>query len=297
LQSKTLQVHITKIMRTSIRNLRFIIAAALLMPAAASSAYDLEFLSQNKLSRDPHAALLRSPAINVLYMYSESNNKHYMEFDFGAKIPGITLRNVNGVDIEIGGSGGVFSRFELFSQSFNFVDADFNGTLYTDVRYKRFVFETSVYHTSSHIGDEYILYHHVSVRNTGYEAIRHYTTYTGEYCGVSIGFDYKLRRYPERLILPNPSIFIGARLDLLSAGIPVFVECEVEVIAGGYLPNVGIRAGVYLKYLFNTIVLKKPSSGREPHELAVSYYRGYSKMGYFYNRRETLILFGPTYRY
>jgi len=284
------------IMKAFERNLYIITTALLLLPAPLA-AYDLEFLSQDKLSLNPHAALLRSHAINVLYTYSEDKNKHYMEFDFGAKIPGITLRNVSGADIEIGGAGEVFTRFQLFSQSFNFIHADFNGTIYTDVRYKRLLFETSIYHTSSHIGDDYILYDRGVVKNTGYEAIRHYTTFMADYLDVSVGFDYKLGRRPKRTIFSDPSIFLGARLDLLSAGIPVFVECDVEVIVGRRLPNVGIRAGVYLKYIFNTIFLKKPSSGKEPHELAVYFYSGYSKMGYFYDRRETLILFGPTYRY
>jgi hypothetical protein len=271
-------------------------AAFIILPAV-TAAGSLEFFSSDKTSGDPHSALLRSPAINVLYIYSGDKNRHYMEFDFGAKIPGITVRDPGAADIEIGGSGGVFSRFELFSESFNFIHADFNGSLYTDVKYKGFLFETSVYHTSSHIGDDYIRYNHARIKNIGYEAVKHYTSFTTGFLNVSIGFDYKFSRRPKNMIIPNPSVFLGIRLDLLSLGIPFFMECEIEAIVGNYLPNIGIRAGVYLKYVMNALFLDKRQAEKEPHELAIYYYNGYSKMGYFNKRREHLILFGPTYRY
>jgi hypothetical protein len=274
----------------------FIITAVFLL-YDVSWAGSVEFFSSDKISPNPHAALLRSNAVNALYMYSAQNRTHYMEYDLGAKIPGISIRNADGAAVEIGGGGGVFSRFQLFSESFNFIHADFNGSLYTDVKYRHFLFETSVYHTSSHIGDDYIHYRHGAVKNTGYEAVKHYTSYLTDYVDISIGFEYKFSRRPVGTIFPDPSIFLGTRLDLLSIGIPFFMECEIEIIAGKHLPNVGIRAGVYLKYILNALFLKKHQAGHEPHELSVYYYNGYSKMGYFYNRRESLVLFGPTYRY
>jgi hypothetical protein len=261
-----------------------------------SIAADLEFFSSDKVTDNPHGALLRAPAINALYTYSTGNKRHYMEYDFGAKIPAISYRDET-TQIDIGGSGGIFTRFELFSESFNFVHADFTGLLFTDVRYRNFLFETSVYHTSSHLGDDYIRYNLGAVQNTGFEAVRHYTTYILPCVEISIGFDYKFSRRPKKTISPYPSILAGCRIDLLSEGIPFFIEWEAEIIAGRRLPNVGIRAGIYLKYLFNTCILKKKSSGNEPHELSVYYYNGYSKMGCFYDRRETLVMFGPSYRY
>ena len=273
-----------------------IIITACLLPTAISAG-SLEFFSLKKISQNPHGALLRSPSINALYMYSTGDNKHYMEYDFGAKIPCLSLRNRNDIDFDIGGSGGIFTRFELFSESFNFVHADFTGALFADIRYKRFFFETSVYHTSSHIGDDYIRYRHGAVKNTGFEAVKHLSTYSMDCLDISLGFEYKFSRRPKGTILAGPSIFIGTRLDLLSFGIPFFIECEIEMFISKHVPNFGIRAGIYLKHLFNSIILGNPRSTDEPHELAIYYYNGYSKMGYFYNRRENLLLFGPTYRY
>jgi hypothetical protein len=265
-------------------------------PSEIFAAGDIEFFSSKKVGENPHAALLRSPSINTLYIYSAETKRHYMEFDLGAKIPAITYHNKE-VDVELGGTGGIFTRFELFSQSFNFVHADFTGMLYADARYRQFLFETSVYHTSSHLGDDYIRYNLAAVRNTGFEAVRHYFSYSMPFAEISIGFEYKFSRRPKQTIIGNPSIYLGNRINLLRVGIPVFIEWEAEFIAGPYLPNIGIKAGIYLRYLFNTVLLGKDSGGKEAHELSLYYYYGYSKMGCFSRQRESLILFGPTYRY
>jgi hypothetical protein len=140
-------------------------------------------------------------------------------------------------------------------------------------------------------------YNHAAAENTGFEAVRHYFDYVLPFSEISIGFEYKFSRRPEGTIIGSPSIFLGNRINFLQIGIPVFIEWEAEIIAGPYLPNIGIKAGIFLRYLFNTVLLGKDSGGKEAHELSVYYYYGYSKMGCFSKQRESLILFGPTYRY
>jgi len=281
---------------TITRHFLFCLIVTAALQSETLEAGDIEFFSSEKVCENPHAALLRSPSISTLYMYSAETRRHYMEFDLGAKIPAITYHDKD-VAVELGGTGGVFTRFELFSQSFNFVHADFTGMLYTDVRYRQFLFETSVYHTSSHVGDDYIKYNHAAVRNTGFEAARHYFSYILPFTEISIGFEYKFSRRPKQTIIGNPSFFLGNRISFLRVGIPVFIEWEAEFIAGPYLPNIGIRAGIFLRHLFNTVLLGKDPGGKEAHELSVYYYYGYSKMGYFSRQRESLIMVGPTYRY
>ncbi len=257
---------------------------------------EVKFFSSEKVSQTTHASLLRSPALNVLYMYSADTMKHFMAFDFGAKIPGISIRGGQ-VEADIGGGGGIFTRFQLLSESFNFVHADFSGALFADIKYREFLFETTVYHTSSHLGDDYIVYDHGRPRNTGWEAVRQYLSYVTPFFDVSLGVEYKFSRRPLAVIFYPLSFFLGGKIDLLAAGIPFFMEVELEVIAGPYPPNFGVRMGIYLKYIFNTLILKHKPDGHEPHELSIYYYNGYSRMGSFYNRRESLILCGPTYRY
>ncbi|MBN2159530.1 MAG: DUF1207 domain-containing protein [Spirochaetes bacterium] len=275
---------------------RIIMLFSLLTVCPHLPAADIEFFSSDKVSGNPHGALLRAPSLNALYLYSAADTRQYMEYDFGARIPGISYRSES-VAVDIGGGGGIFTRFDLLSESFNFIHADFTGALFTDVRYRNFLFETTVYHTSSHLGDDYIKYSSGAVRNTGFEAVRHYISYMLSCLQLSIGLDWKFSRRPKKKIFGEPSILAGVRIDLLSAGIPFFVEWEAEIIAGRRLPNFGIRTGIYLKYFFNTCILRRKSGGSEPHELSVYYYSGYSKMGCFYDRRETLVMVGPSYRY
>ncbi len=275
----------------------FVLTAVLFMAcSAASLRAEIVFFAPDKVSRDYHGALLRAPAIDVLYQYSTESLRHYMVFDFGAKIPAISMRT-DSLSFDIGGAGGVFTRFELFSESFNFVHADFTGMLFSDVRYKNVLFQTAVYHTSSHLGDDYIRYDHGRIRNTGWEAARQYVSYVSDLVIVSAGAEYKFSRRPGATVFYPLSFFLGCRLDFTEKGAPFFMELEVEAIAGRYAPNFGVRMGIYLKYLFNTVGLGRKPDGNEPHEIAVYYYNGYSRMGCFYRRRESLVLFGPTFRY
>ncbi len=257
---------------------------------------DVKFFSSEKVSKIPHGALLRSPALNALYVFSTDTNKHYMAYDFGARIPGISFRG-GPVEADIGGGGGIFTRFQLFSESFNFVHADFTGALFVDLKYRDFLFETTVYHTSSHLGDDYILYDQGPIRNTGWEAVRQYMSYVTPVFDMSLGVEYKFSRRPSDVIFYPLSFFLGGRIDLLAAGIPLFMEMELELIAGFYPPNFGVRIGIYVKYILNTLILGHAPDGYEPHEFSIYYYNGYSRMGSFYNRRESLVLCGPTFRY
>ena len=154
-----------------------------------------------------------------------------------------------------------------------------------------------MFHTSSHVGDDYIINNHARVRNTGFEAARQRVTCVFSLVGVSAGAEYKFSRRPDRGIVRLPSFLLGGRIDLLQEGIPFFVEWEAEIYAGRRPPNIGLRAGIYLKYLFNTVMLGRRSMEKEPHELSIYCYHGYSKMGYFAETRETLVMAGPTYRY
>ena len=114
---------------------------------------------------------------------------------------------------------------------------------------------------------------------------------------ISIGFEYKFSKRPDNLIFYDKSLLVGSRIDLHSKGIPIFMECELEVTGIENSPNVGIMFGTYLGYLFNNILLNFEGQSRELHEFTIHYYYGYSKMGYFYDRKENILLIGPTYRF
>lgn len=289
--------------------MRILSVTALCMLGFAMNAYPMEmvFFPTERFTNNARTALLRAPAIDVLYTYSTPDKRQYMSYNFGARFGLLSADFGDGLQAELGGGGGVFTRFELFTHSFNFIHADFLGAGAASVRYKKLVFETSLYHVSSHLGDDYIRRRHEErapwqreevFRNVGFEAIKQYAGYCfSPLFEGSLGFEYKLGRRPEGLIFYRASFFAGLRLDFLSIGVPVFFECETELFDLAREPNIGARIGVYLSYLFNTVFLGRASGVREQHEFSIWYYYGNSKLGFFYKKRESLILAGPTYRF
>jgi hypothetical protein len=271
-------------------------AAAQSSPEAASSA-EVEFFSGSRIQAPQHAALLRSPAIEVQYMYDTAGMKHYAVFNFGAVIPVLSVKTPSSI-FETGAMGGIFSRFEFFSESFNFVTADFMGGGYAAMETARFIFDASVYHVSSHLGDEYILYDRGMVVDTGYEAARACATWmAAEWLSFSAGGEYRFGRRPGRTLFFAGSVLFEGRIDLRGHRVPLFFEATVEVLDLYRYVNAGARLGVYLRYLFNGTFLGRETGGSEPHELSVTYYYGFSRACCFARRRESLILVGPSYRF
>jgi hypothetical protein len=262
-----------------------------------SIAENLDILGTTGTETDLPGALLRSPSVDVLYISSEKDNKEYMAYNFGVKIPGISFNDTRGRRYVFGGYGGIFTRYQLHTESFNFVHADFLGALFLQIDDKHLLFETSVYHISSHLGDDYINNNTIEVADTGFEALKQDVLYRfTPTITFHIGAEYKLGRRPLKTIFYNKSLFLGAMFDGLPQKTPVFFESELEII-GDYSPNLGIKAGVYLNYLINNFGLNKPPPANEHHEFSIYYYNGYSKMGYFYDQREQLLMCGFTFRY
>ena len=261
------------------------------------SAAEVNFFKLDKIVSNPHASLLRSQAIEAQYIYSADDEKHYMGFNFGAKIPFLTVMADNLLQFEMGGYGGIYTRFELFSETFDFIAADFLGACYFDFKYRLVSFETSVYHVSSHLGDNYIDETGSAVRNTGYEAVREYFIIKGaEFFDLSLGFEYKFLKRPESKIFNSQSVFHGWRFDFISMGVPLFFEWECEIVDLKNIPNIGMRLGIYVDYIFNRFFLGKDHYRKHYHELSFHYYYGFSKFACFYNQRENLILVGFSFR-
>ena len=250
-----------------------------------------------KIPVPQYAPLLRTTAIEVIYIYETMTLKHYTAFNFGAVIPILGVK-IPGFTFETGVSGSIFSRFELFSESFNFVTADFMGGGYAAVESGSFIIDISVYHISSHAGDDYVLYDNGSIVNTGYEAARLIAAWnTSEWFSCSLGTEYRFHRSPERTVFYISSFMAEGRLDFLHFGIPIFLECDIELVDWYRYVNVGARIGVYTRYLFNSVILGRQDQGRQCHEFSITYYYGFSKALYFERTRESLVLMGPTYRY
>ncbi len=275
---------------------KFLIICVILFSLPIYAA-DVNFFKLDSITTYPHAANLRSNAIEAFYIFSTDDSKHYMAFNCAVKIPFLTVIGDTMVFFETGGYGGLYTRFELLSENFNFVHADFLGSYYFDIRYKLITFETSIYHVSSHLGDDYIRYNKGKVKNTGFEAVREFMNIRGgDFVEITLGFDYKFFKRPENRIFNNQSVFHGWRFDFVTVGVPLYVEWEGEVLDFRHIPNIGIRIGCYLDYIINNLFLGRDSYRKKYQEFFAGYYYGYSKMNCFYTKREQLVMTGCSFR-
>jgi hypothetical protein len=71
---------------------------------------------------------------------------------------GVYRVNMSGTDnlFQVSVGGGAFGRFDLSSQSNELLVADYNANLPFDFRFTQWSFRFMPYHTSSHLGDDYL---------------------------------------------------------------------------------------------------------------------------------------------
>lgn len=90
--------------------------------------------------------------------------------NFGATLP-VYGWTAWGGQWQIGAQAGVFSIFDLESDSFDLINADYLVGAPLQVRYGDFSGQLRVYHDSSHLGDEYVLRERVDRVNLSYEVL------------------------------------------------------------------------------------------------------------------------------
>ena len=102
------------------------------------------------------------------------NLKDAVSVGFGETISLVRKAYPNGLRLEGGIQAGVFAIFDLDSNSFDLINADYFVGPYVAARYNDFSLLARVFHQSSHLGDEYLLRPNVdpdSRVNLSYEAI------------------------------------------------------------------------------------------------------------------------------
>ncbi len=271
-----------------------IILLLFFIPGIAAS--DITFLPAKAPLINRHVTLLNPCDIDIAYIYSSIDDIFYARYNFGIKLVIFHMKTNNNVEIESCGFGEVIARFELFSDSFYLVHSDFLGGVSFDIKYKRFLFETMVYHLSSHLGDDYRHYYNEPYLNVGFETIKHYTNYHfSDMFVLSGGLEYKFGRRPADLIFYDLSVILGAKIDFVSKGIPVFIESESEIFSFHHTPNFGVKTGLYLFSFINNTLLKKGLTEEKNHELYFQYYYGYSQVGYYFDKKESLLVFGISF--
>jgi hypothetical protein len=275
----------------------FFLIFTLIHMSLIAYSYEIHLLPDSDISKLPHYALGRGALIDARYIYSSGTNKQYIQYGFGVKIPVILFDITDDIKVDFGGYGWTYPLFDLISESFDYIQSDFLLGGFTDIKYHNILFETFIFHTSHHLGDEFIALEHATYINMGYEAVKQYINYNfGDLVTFSPGFEYKLDKRPSDLVFYDKSLFLGFRLDLLKFALPFFLDSECEIFSFDNNPNFGCRLGFYLNF-FNLLNKPEDQKSKHIHEIYLAYYNGYSKYIYFYKTREILLMAGGSYRF
>lgn len=182
---------------------------------------------------------------------------------------------------QFGVHAGVFSLWDMTTETDEMVNADFIVGLPYARRWGRLTASARLYHVSTHLGDEYVLSHPWVTRvNLSYEALDLRAAWDlGRGASVYGGGGYLYRRYPSDL---KPGILqLGAqweRPEPLLRGLRPFAALDLQKRQdnGWWLTDVSVRAGLTLA-----------NEARPTRRLSVyaEYYHGHNPNGQWFRSR------------
>jgi len=190
---------------------------------------------------------------------------------------------------EIGAQAGVFAVFDMNAESKDLVNADYFAAAIAGYRLDRFSALARLSHTSSHLGDEFLLANRIQRVNLSYESVDLKLSYDiGPWLGESsevgapvrlyAGGSYLFHRDPTSLApwaaqagveLRSPWTLAGTRIRPI-AGADVQMREE-----NGWDADLSVRAGLQ----FDGVLLTRNM------QLLLEYFHGHSPNGQFYKQR------------
>lgn len=215
----------------------------------------------------PLIADVKWPRFSAGYHYTSGTDyEHAFDAVFGKSFS-LVRRNFDSAFMDIGLQGAVYSVFDLGTDSFNLINADYFVGIPVTVKWGKLALMTRIYHQSSHVGDEYILETPQLKRvNLSYEAVDVLASYEltqniRVYGGGGFLFDVD-PGYLDKWIYQ-----LGAEFYMLSQSLVLPAYVLAVDIKGweetGYKPNVSIKAGMALNN--STLISLDFYSGDSPH--------------------------------
>lgn len=232
----------------------------------------------------PLVADPRWPHFSASYQWYIDSDEltHVAAVSFGETFAFIRSPATDVGEFELGMLAGVFSVFDLASESFDLVNSDFLVGPTLTHRYAALATQLRFYHQSSHLGDEYLLRNRVDRVNLSYEAFDVLLSYTIGWVRGYAGGGLLVHRNPELerglaqvgVDLTSPVAFRSGHLRPIG-GVDVQFRQESD-----WEPDLSTRVGLQVEH---------PTLERLRLQLLAEYYRGFSPVGQFYQRRiETL---------
>jgi hypothetical protein len=210
------------------------------------------------------------PRFSASYQYYSSGADNYNTFKgaFGRPFSVIRGETEGGMRWETGINAGVFSTFDLDINDFNMINADYWVGIPLTFQKGDHTLMFRIYHQSSHLGDEYMIFHpRVKRVNLSYEVVDFLLSYDlSEHVRLYGGMGYRISGEPSgfgRVLYQA-----GAEFRADSFRFPLVLAADFQ--SGeewDYEPAISIVGGVEL-----TPVVY----------ITLDYYNGHSDNGQFY---------------
>jgi hypothetical protein len=235
---------------------------------------------------EPPIADPRWPRFSIGYRYFTDEARNVASATFGETIAVYRDRGPYDGLWEVGFQAGVFSIFDLDSQSFDLVNSDFLAGLHAAYRIGDLSTFFRVLHQSSHLGDEFLLRNRIDRINLSFEGLDLKLSYTlFDWLRLYGGGAYLFHRDPADLKpwstqggieLQTPWRFFADSARFVTA---LDLQNREENKWG---TEVSVRSGLQFE---------RPQGFGRRISLLFEYYKGHSPNGQFFNRK--VEYFGP----
>jgi hypothetical protein len=230
----------------------------------------------------------RWPRFSASYHYYIDDDEltHVAAPNFGELFPLVRYAPEYGGAWETGIQAGVFAIFDLASDSFDLINADYRVAVPLTYARSFYALMARVFHQSSHLGDEFLLRDEVDRVNLSYEGFDVLLSMDLPY-GFRIygGGGYLFRTEPnslERGSVQSGLEFAGRELGW-PIGVPV-AAIDIQLNEeGNWRPNISPRVGLQFG---------EPLGFGRNLQFLLEYFDGKSPNGQFYDRTIRYIGFG-----
>jgi uncharacterized protein DUF1207 len=192
---------------------------------------------------------------------------------------------------EVGLHAGVFSVFDLDSDSADLVNADYMVGLPVSLRYEDFTAMLRVFHQSSHLGDEFLLRTRTNRINLSYESVDIKLSYEfGDPLRLYAGFGYLFHQTPSNLDPLSVQYGIEFRSpwpQRSSKWRPIVAVDVQHREENEWTADISARAGVEIDGVLLTRKL----------QILLEYFNGHSPNGQFYKDKIEYIGLGTHFHF
>jgi hypothetical protein len=230
----------------------------------------------------------RWPRFSASYHYYIDDDEltHVAAPNFGELFPVVRYAPEYGGAWEMGIQAGVFAIFDLDSDSFDLINADYRVAIPLTYARSYYALMARIFHQSSHLGDEFLLREPVDRVNLSYEGLDLLLSVDLPYSfRIYGGGGYLFRAEPDSL--DRGSVQTGLEFAGLALGSPIGVPVAAIDIQlneeDNWRPNVSPRAGLQFG---------EPLGFGRNLQVLLEYFDGKSPNGQFYDRTVRYIGFG-----